>query len=388
MAKPAMKDERGFVLKEDGTYDLSAPPPFTIQDLRNAIPAQCWKKSILRSYSFVLLDVVVVAGLAYLASQYATWWSWPLYWFAQGTMFWAIFVLGHDCGHGSFSDSRTLNDLTGHLLHSFILVPYHGWRISHKKHHGNHGHIDNDESWHPLTKSTWDNLHWQTKLGRSTWPVSLLSYPFYLIWGSPGRQHSHYHPHSDLFSKHQRGMVIESDVFLAIMYSSLMAAMYCLGAGTVARLYWAPYVVFVVWLDTVTYLHHHGPHEASEKVPWYRGKEWSYLRGGLTTLDRDYGVFNKIHHDIGTHVVHHLFPQIPHYNLEEATEALKPMLGPYYRVPEKSPGPLPLHLVPIVARSLQQDQYVADKGDVVFYSNAQEEAAAAAAAGGKVVKAE
>jgi hypothetical protein len=38
-------------------------------------------------------------------------------------------------------------------------------------------------------------------------------------------------------------------------------------------------------------------------------QEWSYLRGGLTTIDRDYGIFNKIHHDIGTHVVHHLFPQ-------------------------------------------------------------------------------
>jgi hypothetical protein len=37
-----------------------------------------------------------------------------------------------------------------------------------------------------------------------------------------------------------------------------------------------------------------------------RGSEWSYLRGGLTTLDHDYGVFNKIHHDIGTHVAHHL----------------------------------------------------------------------------------
>jgi fatty acid desaturase len=39
---------------------------------------------------------------------------------------------------------------------------------------------------------------------------------------------------------------------------------------------------------------------------WCRGEQWSYLRGGLTTLDRDYGIFNKIHHDIGTHVVHHL----------------------------------------------------------------------------------
>jgi hypothetical protein len=37
-----------------------------------------------------------------------------------------------------------------------------------------------------------------------------------------------------------------------------------------------------------------------------RGEQWSYLRGGLTSLDRDYGIFNKIHHNIETHVVHHL----------------------------------------------------------------------------------
>lgn len=49
------------------------------------------------------------------------------------------------------------------------------------------------------------------------------------------------------------------------------------------------------------------------------------MRGGLSTIDRDYGIFNKIHHDIGTHVVHHLFPQMPHYNLEEATEVSLPL---------------------------------------------------------------
>jgi hypothetical protein len=36
---------------------------------------------------------------------------------------------------------------------------------------------------------------WMARLGRSTFPISLLSFPFYLIYGSPGRSHSHYHPH-------------------------------------------------------------------------------------------------------------------------------------------------------------------------------------------------
>lgn len=46
------------------------------------------------------------------------------------------------------------------------------------------------------------------------------------------------------------------------------------------------------------------------QVPWYRGSAWSYMRGGLSTRDHDYGIFNNIHHNIGTHVVHHLFPQV------------------------------------------------------------------------------
>ncbi len=60
----------------------------------------------------------------------------------------------------------------------------------------------------------------------------------------------------------------------------------------------------------MTYLHHHGSHDPTEKLPWFRGEEWNYMRGGLTTLDRDFGIFNKIHHNIETHVVHHLFPQV------------------------------------------------------------------------------
>lgn len=48
------------------------------------------------------------------------------------------------------------------------------------------------------------------------------------------------------------------------------------------------------------------------------------------------------------------------------TEAAKPVLGKYYREPDKS-GPLPLHLLEILAKSIKKDHYVSDEGDVVYY---------------------
>lgn len=45
---------------------------------------------------FLALDVGVVAALAIGAYFLDNPLVWPLYWFAQGTMFWALFVVGHD----------------------------------------------------------------------------------------------------------------------------------------------------------------------------------------------------------------------------------------------------------------------------------------------------
>jgi omega-3 fatty acid desaturase (delta-15 desaturase) len=81
---------------QDGSYDLSAPPPFTLSDIREAIPKQCWQKNAWRSMGHLALDVAIVVGLAAGAYALNAWWAWPLYWVAQGTMFWALFVVGHD----------------------------------------------------------------------------------------------------------------------------------------------------------------------------------------------------------------------------------------------------------------------------------------------------
>jgi hypothetical protein len=56
------------------------------------------------------------------------------------------------------------------------------------------------------------------------------------------------------------------------MIGVLAATTFALGFKAVAALYVIPYWMFVVWLDVVTYLHHHGPQDAEEEVPWYRGE--------------------------------------------------------------------------------------------------------------------
>jgi hypothetical protein len=82
--------------EEDREFDPSMPPPFTLADIRAAIPKHCWVKNPWKSMSFVARDVAIVFGLAAAAAYVNSWFVWPLYWLAQGTMFWALFVLGHD----------------------------------------------------------------------------------------------------------------------------------------------------------------------------------------------------------------------------------------------------------------------------------------------------
>jgi hypothetical protein len=123
--------------------------------LRKALPPHVFVSSVVHSVSFVARDAVLVAvllaGQLWLEAFPAVWWLLlPVYVFAMGTMMWAVFVLGHDCGHGSFSGNALVNSVFGHLLHSPLLVPYHAWRITHRKHHKNTGNMDSDEIFYPF----------------------------------------------------------------------------------------------------------------------------------------------------------------------------------------------------------------------------------------------
>jgi omega-3 fatty acid desaturase (delta-15 desaturase) len=330
--------------------------PFTLQDLKAAIPAECFEPNVVKSLYYFFRDVVIVAGLYALANYLDSWYFWPIFWVMQGTMFWALFVIGHDCGHQSFSKQKWLNDLVGHITHTFILVPYHGWRISHRTHHKNTGSLENDESWYPLSESQYQKLPFLQRLVRY-YLFLPLAYPIYLFQRTPGKSGSHFDPKSSLFKPSEKWDIITSTTLWICMVGLLGFLTYQWGWMWLLKYYAVPYVVFVIWLDLVTYLHH-----TEHDLPWYRGDNWNFLKGAISTIDRDYGIFNHIHHDIGTHVAHHIFLNMPHYNLLKATEAIKPIMGEYFR---ESKEPIWKSLW----NSAISCHFVPDTGSKVYYTS-------------------
>jgi len=53
-----------------------------------------------------------------------------------------LFIIQHDCGHGSLFSSRQAMDWTGRLLGILTFTPYEYWRRMHATHHASSGNLD------------------------------------------------------------------------------------------------------------------------------------------------------------------------------------------------------------------------------------------------------
>ena len=53
-----------------------------------------------------------------------------------------LFMIQHDCGHGSFFRKRLTNDWTGRVISVLTLTPYDYWRRTHAVHHASSGNLD------------------------------------------------------------------------------------------------------------------------------------------------------------------------------------------------------------------------------------------------------
>src|SRR4029079_6074735 len=53
-----------------------------------------------------------------------------------------LFMIQHDCGHGSFFRHRSANDWVGRVIGVLTLTPYDFWRRTHAVHHAHSGNLD------------------------------------------------------------------------------------------------------------------------------------------------------------------------------------------------------------------------------------------------------
>jgi acyl-lipid omega-6 desaturase (Delta-12 desaturase) len=53
-----------------------------------------------------------------------------------------LFMIQHDCGHGSFFRHRLANDWVGRVIGVLTLTPYDFWRCTHALHHASSGNLD------------------------------------------------------------------------------------------------------------------------------------------------------------------------------------------------------------------------------------------------------
>ncbi|KAI0449122.1 fatty acid desaturase-domain-containing protein [Xylaria acuta] len=346
-------------------------PDYTINDIRNAIPKHCFERSAATSLYYVARDIASLAGTFYLFHTYVTPENipstparallWGLYTVVQGLFGTGMWVLAHECGHQAFSPSKVLNDTVGWVLHSALLVPYFSWKISHGKHHKATGNMERDMVFIPKTRDERASrlgklAHELSELGEETPIVTflmllgqqLIGWPNYLLTNVTGHDNherqsegrgkgkrngfgggvNHFDPSSPLYEAKDAKLIALSDIGLAITISALVYLGNNFGWSNLLVWYFIPYLWVNHWLVAITFLQHTDP-----SLPHYTGESWNYVRGAAATIDREFGFIGRqlLHGIIETHVLHHYVSTIPFYNADEASEAIKKVMGRHYR---------------------------------------------------------
>ncbi len=250
---------------------------------------------------------------------------WALAWFALSFSVWIaillailnaaflvrIFIIMHDCGHGSFFRSRSACNWTGRVLGVLTVTPYDVWRQSHAIHHASTGNLDRRGMGDipTLTIEEYLKRNW---FGRAAYrltrnPVFLFGvapiYTFFIQYRLPV------------------GFMRSGWLYWASAMGTNAAI-----AGFLALILWAGgfEVVACVFLPTVIvassigiwlfYIQHQFEH-----TTWDREEGWN-LQNAAFYGSSHYalpGILRWFSGNIGVHHVHHLASRIPFYRLNE-----------------------------------------------------------------------
>lgn len=368
-------------------FEIIIPPKeMTLGEIRNQIPDKYFQKSLPTGLAYLTKDLAQVAAavavmyfgfipLIDLADSvfgkeafmsYATrFLLWNVYWFVQGCNGVALWIIAHECGHQAFSQYRAVNDTIGWFLHSLVLIPYHSWRISHATHHKNTNYIGQDTAYVPPEKES----RLQEAIEDSPLFVAaqlvfahVAGWFCYLVLNMTGKNYgrraSHFEPSSPIFRPQDKIDVIVSDIGIAINLVTLVTCSYLYSFSAVACWYFIPYMWTSAWLVYITFMQH-----SDKRLAQYSHDEWTFVRGGLAAVDRDYGhIFNVwFHHINDSHIIHHLFSQMPFWNAIEVTRKYnKEIFGDMYRTSNQG-------LLAAVWESWSQCHYIVPKEGICIY---------------------
>lgn len=237
-----------------------------------------------------------------------------------------LFIIQHDCGHGSFFKSNRANDWVGRFMSLFTWTPYHYWARMHNIHHAGSSNLER-RGYGGIETFTTDEYRemsskeqYQYRLYRN--PVLLLGVatPLFMILGQ--RVSWFIQPFSlpegskkvEFNGNKLTKSIYGTDIALLCAYGILG---YFIGYATLAMVY-LPVLITTCWIGGwLFYIQHQ-----FEDTHWDQNKDWSYNEAAV--MGSSYYDLPKpiqwITGNIGIHHVHHLNATIPNYRLQQCID--------------------------------------------------------------------
>ena len=252
---------------------------------------------------------LLVALMVYLVRQGYPYWLILLPALVAAAIFVRIFILFHDCTHGSFLSSPRWNTRIGYLCGILTFTAFYDWRRSHAGHHITVGDLDRRGMGDITTMTVEEYLaappvrRLAYRLYRNPVIMFCIGPAYYFLlrnrWPSPGA------------NKHDFHSVIITNLSIAAIVG---VATWAIGFKTYL-LVQLPILLmaatFGVWLF---YIQHQ-----FEGVYWARHAEWDPWRAALegASFYKLPKILQWLSGNIGYHHVHHARPGIPNYNLQQ-----------------------------------------------------------------------
>jgi len=259
--------------------------------------------------TITIAPLVLLWVAMWVALQYSYWVSLLLAFPAAGFLV-RLFMIQHDCGHGSFFRRRFLNDWVGRAISVLTLTPYDYWRRTHNIHHAGSGNLAR----------------------RGTGDIATLTVSEYLALPRWGRLRYRIYRHpmvlfgvgpAWLFFLQNRlpvGMMRESGAWLSTMTTNgaialvVGAAIWLVGLGPFLVIHLPITLIGAsigVWLFYVQ-------HQFEDTI-WAESGDWNLPEAALHgsshyDLPR---VLRWLTANIGIHHIHHLCSRIPYYRLPQ-----------------------------------------------------------------------